>query len=46
MYSAWKSISIRYMEDAKAIVKTEILHMADMHISKAMEKSSVAVEYI
>lgn len=31
------------MEDAKATVKTEILHMADMHISKAMEKSSVAV---
>lgn len=43
MHSAWKSISIRYMEDAKVTVETEILHIADMHISKTVEKSSVAV---
>ncbi len=43
MYSVWMSISIRYMEDAKATAKTEILHMADMHINKAMEEFSVAV---
>lgn len=43
MYSVWKSISIRYMEDAKAIMKTEILHMADLHVSKANENLSVTV---
>lgn len=31
------------MEDAKAIMKTEILHMADLHVSKANENLSVAV---
>ncbi len=38
IHSVWKNISIRYMEEAKAIVKTEVLHMADMQCSKANEK--------
>ncbi len=46
MHSVWKNISVRYMEDAKVISETEILHMAGTQFSKAMENLSVAVGYI
>lgn len=43
-HSAWMNFSIICMEDAKMIVETEILHMADMHTQCGkMENLGVAV---